>query len=150
MTNEFKTAQSAINASIADAKVVTVDDESGLRDALAAKCSDSTEYDTVSDTGWTDSFVKYTGTTDEGDDWTVRVRLDRADGNAEADAIADQAIARSLSHTEIVTVKDQPGLKMALLVRCDDNVENEGEEEFWGVDDDGDSWRVHVRIANQE
>lgn len=63
----------------------------------------------------------------------------------ESDAIADQAIARSIAHTEIVTIDDEPGLRDALLVRCGDNVENEGVAEYWGTDVAGSSWRVHVR-----
>lgn len=68
----------------------------------------------------------------------------------EADAIADQAIARSISHTEIVTLDDAPGLRDALLVRCDDNVDSQDGDgdsvaEYWGTDVAGSSWRVHVR-----
>lgn len=68
-----------------------------------------------------------------------------------ANAIADQAIARSTSHTSIVTIDDAPGLRDALLVLCDDSVENDDGydgriEQFWGTDVDGASWRVHVRL----
>lgn len=60
--------------------------------------------------------------------------------------IAINAIWDSVAHTEIVTIDDAPGLRYALLVRCDDNVENEGVAEYWGTDDDGNAWRIHIRL----
>ena len=64
----------------------------------------------------------------------------------DAAAIAIEAIARSTSHTEIVTIDDAPGLRDALLVLCDDTVENDGLAEYWGTDDEGAPWRIHVRL----
>lgn len=69
----------------------------------------------------------------------------------EAAAIAIEAIGRSASNNDLVTIDDAPGLRDALLVLCDDSVENDDGydgriEEFWGTDDDGDAWRVHVRL----
>lgn len=58
---------------------------------------------------------------------------------------AEAAIARSISHTEIVTIDDEPGLRQVLRCLCTDSVEAE-RAEFWGADDDGQEWRVHVRI----
>ena len=56
------------------------------------------------------------------------------------------AIDRSISHDEIVYLDDEPGLRDALLAECDDNVESDGVAEYWGEDDNGDEWRVHVRL----
>lgn len=62
---------------------------------------------------------------------------------------AAEAIAESVRHTIIVTVDDAPGLREDLLFRCDDDIENGSEHEFWGQDDEGNDWRVHVRIAGR-
>ena len=56
-----------------------------------------------------------------------------------------RAIARSVSHTEIVTLEYNWETIQDLLVWSDDNVETETVHEFWGTDDDGNEWRVHVR-----
>lgn len=64
---------------------------------------------------------------------------------------AIDAIARSISYNEIVTLDDEPGLRDALLVECDAHVVVGGDEdsdgiiEYWGIDDTGAEWRVHVR-----
>ena len=64
-----------------------------------------------------------------------------------AEYTSDNAIARSVSHGEIVTVEDEPGLQDALLCACDDHVSANDVHEFWGTTDDGDEWRVHVTLA---
>ena len=59
------------------------------------------------------------------------------------------AIDRSISHTEIVHIDDEPGVRAALAERCEDFVDtNEGVIEYWGTER-GEEWRVHVEI-NQE
>ena len=60
---------------------------------------------------------------------------------------AEQAIQRSISHNEIVHIAHDSEAVEALTVRCDDHVEANEEHEFWGTDDDGNEWRVHVRLA---
>lgn len=69
--------------------------------------------------------------------------------NHTAETIAANAIARSISHTEIVTLDDEGDLRTALLALCEDNVEANGVAEFWGTADDGKEWRVHVRLAGE-
>ena len=66
---------------------------------------------------------------------------------AERLGTAIDAIEESVRHTCCVTMDDAPGLREDLLVRCDDDAENGPEHEFWGTDDEGNDWRVHVRIA---
>lgn len=58
-----------------------------------------------------------------------------------------QAITRSISHNEIVTVSlDKAGIE-ELEALCDDSVDVSGDRdriEFWGTNTDGEHWRVHV------
>lgn len=67
---------------------------------------------------------------------------------------AADAIARSISHTEIVTLSfdaernekiDAMHVKGDLLNASEDWVESGSVTEYWGKDDDGNEWRVHVR-----
>lgn len=60
-------------------------------------------------------------------------------------ATAAEAIEASAQHGDITRCANTPANLEALLVECDDNVEGD-ELEYWGVDDDGDSWRVHVAV----
>jgi hypothetical protein len=74
--------------------------------------------------------------------------------------IVSEAVSRSVSHTEIVTIEVGPsGLVCsgggvsgerackALAEICDDSVENGRVTEYWGTDDEGREWRVHVRTV---
>lgn len=63
--------------------------------------------------------------------------------------VAENAITRSISHNEIVTIEWSHEAHEYLLVRCEDHVETGkyDSEEFWGTDDDGNDWRVHLRDA---
>lgn len=61
---------------------------------------------------------------------------------------AAYAIAESALHNWIVVIDAYPGVHDDLLVRCDDDVETDGEHEYWGTDDEGDPWRVHVRVTS--
>jgi len=62
--------------------------------------------------------------------------------------VVKDAIERSVSHNEIVHLSPDTGdieaICLALLVECDDNVEANGVAEYWGEDEDGEPWRVHV------
>ena len=58
---------------------------------------------------------------------------------------AEQAIARSVSHTEIVTLDHDEDALEYLLAVCEDSVEANGLTETWGTTPDGDEWRVHVQ-----
>ena len=57
---------------------------------------------------------------------------------------ADQAIARSVSHNEIVTIQYKPGVEATLCLECDGSVDAGKVHEYWGTDADGYEWRVHV------
>lgn len=57
---------------------------------------------------------------------------------------ATALIARSVSHTEIVTAPWSEGLAADMSVECDDSVEaSETVVEYWGTAD-GSEWRVHL------
>ena len=58
---------------------------------------------------------------------------------------AEQAIERSVSHNEIVTLEWDSVVFDDLLVESEDSVMGEVHE-FWGTRD-GASWRVHMRAA---
>lgn len=61
--------------------------------------------------------------------------------------VAASAIERSISHNEIVHIEANPASEefLALSAASDDSVDTGGMIEFWGTDDDGNKWRVHVR-----
>lgn len=63
-----------------------------------------------------------------------------------AEGVVMDAIFESLMRNSIVTLNDKPGLRDALSVVCDDNAKNDGVHEYWGTDDEGCTWRVHVRL----
>lgn len=58
---------------------------------------------------------------------------------------AEQAIERSVSHNEIVTLEWDSVVFDDLLVESDDSTRGEVHE-FWGCRD-GREWRVHMRAA---
>lgn len=60
--------------------------------------------------------------------------------------IVEQAIEESIACNLIVHIDAQEGMIDELTVRSDDRVKNGPVMEFWGVDDDGDAWRVHVTL----
>lgn len=57
----------------------------------------------------------------------------------------EQAIARSISHNEIVTIPYSPAVEDELILACDAWTQA-GDDigEYWGVDDSGAEWRVHM------
>lgn len=62
-----------------------------------------------------------------------------------------KAIDRSISHDEIVTIEGGAPELNELSGLCNDSTQYAGEEntrvhEFWGEDDDGNAWRVHVVV----
>lgn len=58
---------------------------------------------------------------------------------------ASDLIARSVSHTEIVSAPWTADLADGLLAECEDNIEaSETVHEYWGTDADGAEWRVHL------
>ena len=62
---------------------------------------------------------------------------------------AQQAIARSVSHDEIVTFEASASDHDALSERCEDSCDltaQYGYVDYWGSDGDGD-WRVQARVA---
>lgn len=81
-------------------------------------------------------------------------RINANQYGATTEAVAG-AIARSKSHTEIVTI-EAGGQALDAIVReleteCEDCVTgNAGVREYWGVDIEGTEWRVHVRPAGGE
>lgn len=60
---------------------------------------------------------------------------------------AEQAIDRSISHTEIVTVDHDAETIEYLTIVCDDHVDAGEVHEFWGIVEGRGEWRVHVRAA---
>lgn len=57
---------------------------------------------------------------------------------------ASDAIARSISHTETIHLPYDADAMMDLLVECEDSTESETETEYWGTDETGNEWQVHV------
>lgn len=62
--------------------------------------------------------------------------------------VAEQAIERSKSHDEIVTIDYDQAAYEELRAECDDIIDANDVTEFWSDDpdsEDGMLWRVHVR-----
>lgn len=57
---------------------------------------------------------------------------------------AKNLIDQSINHDCIAHAPHSAELHDALLVLCGDYVENLPTVEFWGEDDDGNEWRVHL------
>lgn len=62
--------------------------------------------------------------------------------------VVSDAIDRSVSHNEIVHVDHHDAVVAELERECEGSAESMGTREFWGVDCDGRTWRVHVDPAN--
>jgi hypothetical protein len=60
---------------------------------------------------------------------------------------AADAIARSISHNEIVNIAFDASASKALRTACDDSVDTEDVTEYWGTTEDGYDWRVHMARA---
>ena len=64
---------------------------------------------------------------------------------------ATKLIARSISHNEIAHDKYDASTAAELAALAEDSVENGAVIEYWGWDDDGAEWRVHLdMLANRE
>jgi hypothetical protein len=59
---------------------------------------------------------------------------------------AEQAIARSVSHTQVVTLDYQSHTLNDLVAATRDYVKGNKCWEFWGEDENGNQWRVHMRF----
>jgi hypothetical protein len=57
---------------------------------------------------------------------------------------AKEAIYESIVRNRIVTIDYDPHEYAYLEEHCDNSVDNGLETEFWGRDEDGDDWRVHL------
>ena len=57
------------------------------------------------------------------------------------------AIEESILRDKIVRIEGTAENIESLLAECDDHTENGQQHEFWGTDDEGDSWRVHAEVA---
>ncbi len=66
-----------------------------------------------------------------------------------------RAIRESIQETGIVRIEQldmlragvsQSAVLRALFGECEGDVENGSEHEYWGVDVDGNDWRVHVEV----
>ena len=93
------------------------------------------------------------------DSTPVRVvsALEQETTDAEAQGQAEAAIKESAGPpSERVTIELDEGseaqaLRAALARASDDSVDrNDGTHEFWGVDDEGHDWRVHVVIEEDD
>jgi len=56
---------------------------------------------------------------------------------------------RSISYNEIVTVPFDRNLERELYANCDGSVVNGDLVEFWGGDEDGNDWRVHLKGSRE-
>lgn len=61
--------------------------------------------------------------------------------------VAASAIARSVSQNEIVTIDYDPAAAEDLSAASDGSADGNDVTEYWGTDDDGSEWRVHMRAA---
>ena len=61
---------------------------------------------------------------------------------------AKELIKRSISHDEIAHGKYDAETAAELAALSDDSVENGAVIEYWGTDDDGAEWRVHLDILD--
>lgn len=57
---------------------------------------------------------------------------------------AADAIARSIRHCEIVTIPYDAEIAIDLLVEREDSADSTDVMQYWGTDDAGDEWRVHL------
>lgn len=58
---------------------------------------------------------------------------------------AKQAIERSVSHTEIVTLDWSEGVESTLYEECDGCTGTRWGVELWGTTAEGGLWRVHLK-----
>lgn len=56
------------------------------------------------------------------------------------------AISASIAHDQITFLADSQENRGFLRAECDDYVDTDDVIEYWGETDDGEEWRVHIRI----
>ena len=67
---------------------------------------------------------------------------------------ATTAIARSVSHGETVNLtvdvnNENDERRLELFEACEDTITTKDDvEEYWGTNDEGKEWRVHVKLVN--
>lgn len=59
-------------------------------------------------------------------------------------ADANTLINRSISHSETVHGLNVNTVHADLMAECEDWTSANGEVEFWGTDENGNDWRVHL------
>ncbi len=59
---------------------------------------------------------------------------------------AQELVARSISHHEIAHGEYDAETAASLAALAEDSVTNGAVTEYWGTDDDGAEWRVHLDI----
>ena len=59
---------------------------------------------------------------------------------------AADAVSSSVAHTEIARCADTQDNRDWLMTHCDDWTWAAGSDsEYWGLDDNGNAWRVHIK-----
>ena len=62
---------------------------------------------------------------------------------------AEELISESITHTTIANAAYTPELAASLRALSDDSVETASVLEYWGTDDDGNAWRVHLERVDE-
>jgi hypothetical protein len=62
---------------------------------------------------------------------------------------AEELITESITHTTIAHAAFTPDLAVSLMALSDDSAETAGVLEYWGTDDDGNAWRVHLERKDE-
>lgn len=57
---------------------------------------------------------------------------------------AESLITDSITTDSIIHAEYSAALTRALLTRAEDSVDTQSGTEFWGTDDDGNTWRIHL------
>jgi antitoxin component of MazEF toxin-antitoxin module len=58
---------------------------------------------------------------------------------------AQRAISDSIQTDSIIHLPYDENTAADLLAECEDSTDSDTETEYWGTDDDGQTWRVHMR-----
>lgn len=64
-------------------------------------------------------------------------------------SLADRLISESVRENRTVHVQENCGVSEDLIAMCEDHNDNGDEHEYWGTDDAGNEWRVHVRPGDE-
>jgi len=60
---------------------------------------------------------------------------------------AKDAIARSISHNEIVHLAWSRSVAEAIEKMADESIDNDSVVEFWGEDEEGNGWAIHLTVT---